>query len=362
MPSTKKTKLSSKQKLVTQSPLPVIDLTERLDTLQKELEQIQKQQVEIDLTTSEIKIKTRKKKVKEIKEIIQTPRQTQPQTKPQIQQQRRLLETIKEQIYSLPDWAFQLYAFYSFIETMNTEIPFLLYESRLDNFVNFLKMSFALYKVAQPLLSYYLKLLNLLNNSQKQRIITDEKLTTLTRLTELPIFEGLTITMQTPLQNLREYFNLLYTRNVFKTLTYFGEYFIIIPNIVIDVREQSSRLVGDVSYLPFLYDELPTIITTMMTHFFDAITNPLSSLTMGGTPRKKKTHYYKRRVTRKINNKPFIQTKEMMLSSYIINNNKPIIRGYSIQKKFIPNKKQVVVRANIITNDNKPKIKKKLKK
>lgn len=53
--------------------------------------------------------------------------------------------------------------------------------------------------------------------------------------------------------------------------------------------------------------------------------------------------------------KTFIQTKEMMLSSYLINNNKPIIRGYSIQKKFIPNKKLISIRANIITNDNRSK-------
>ena len=53
--------------------------------------------------------------------------------------------------------------------------------------------------------------------------------------------------------------------------------------------------------------------------------------------------------------KTFIQTKEMMLSSYLINNNKPIIRGYSIQKKYIPNKKLISIRTNIITNDNRSK-------
>jgi len=73
---------------------------------------------------------------------------------------------------------------------------------------------------------------------------------------------------------------------------------------------------------------------------------------------KKKNKLSKRRVTRKIQNGPFIQTKEMMLSSYLINNNKPIIRGYSIQKKFIPNKKLISIHTNIIMNNNRPKTKK----
>jgi hypothetical protein len=56
--------------------------------------------------------------------------------------------------------------------------------------------------------------------------------------------------------------------------------------------------------------------------------------------------------------KTFIQTTEMMLSSYLNNNRKPIIRGYSIQKKIIPDQKQVLVHANIITNEKRNKRKK----
>jgi len=56
--------------------------------------------------------------------------------------------------------------------------------------------------------------------------------------------------------------------------------------------------------------------------------------------------------------KTFIQTTEMMLSSYLNNNSKPIIRGYSIQKKIIPDQKQVLVHANIITNEKRNKRKK----
>jgi hypothetical protein len=53
--------------------------------------------------------------------------------------------------------------------------------------------------------------------------------------------------------------------------------------------------------------------------------------------------------------KTFIQTTEMMLSSYLNNNSKPIIRGFSIQKKIIPDDKQVLVHANIITNEKRNK-------
>jgi hypothetical protein len=53
--------------------------------------------------------------------------------------------------------------------------------------------------------------------------------------------------------------------------------------------------------------------------------------------------------------KTFIQTTEMMLSSYLNNNSKPIIRGFSIQKKIIPDQKQVLVHANIITNEKRKK-------
>jgi hypothetical protein len=56
--------------------------------------------------------------------------------------------------------------------------------------------------------------------------------------------------------------------------------------------------------------------------------------------------------------KTFIQTTEMMLSSYLNNNSKPIIRGFSIQKKIIPDQKQVLVHANIITNEKRNKRKK----
>jgi hypothetical protein len=56
--------------------------------------------------------------------------------------------------------------------------------------------------------------------------------------------------------------------------------------------------------------------------------------------------------------KTFIQTTEMMLSSYLNNNSKPIIRGYSIQKKILPDQKQVLVHANIITNEKRNKRKK----
>ena len=58
------------------------------------------------------------------------------------------------------------------------------------------------------------------------------------------------------------------------------------------------------------------------------------------------------------NNANSYTTKEFMLSSYLINNNKPIIRGYSIQKKIIPNKKLISVHASIIRNNNRPKTKK----
>jgi hypothetical protein len=56
--------------------------------------------------------------------------------------------------------------------------------------------------------------------------------------------------------------------------------------------------------------------------------------------------------------KTFIQTTEMMLSSYLNNNSKPIIRGFSIRKKIIPDQKQVLVHANIITNEKRNKRKK----
>ena len=59
--------------------------------------------------------------------------------------------------------------------------------------------------------------------------------------------------------------------------------------------------------------------------------------------------------------KSFIQTTEMMLSSYLNNNSKPIIRGFSIQKKIIPDQKQILVHTNIISNE-KSKNTKKLKK
>ena len=48
----------------------------------------------------------------------------------------------------------------------------------------------------------------------------------------------------------------------------------------------------------------------------------------------------------------------MMLSSYLNNNNsKPIIRGYSIQKKIIPDKKLISIHTHIISNKNIRKIK-----
>jgi len=88
-----------------------------------------------------------------------------------------------------------------------------------------------------------------------------------------------------------------------------------------------------------------------------------------GKQRRKKTRYYKRKskqfkkkTMRKNSNGPCIQTTEMMLSSYLNNNSKPIIKGYSIQKKFMPDKKLISIHTNIISNKSIRKTKKKNKR
>jgi hypothetical protein len=168
---------------------------------------------------------------------------------------------------------------------------------------------------------------------------------------------------------LQQQVKFLYDNKVFETLSYFGEYLLIVPNILIALTKKTGKVINSAAYLPFLYKELPNEINKKIA---DALYYflPLSLYAgEGGKQRRKKTQYYKRknkypkrRVTRKINNGPFIQTKEMMLSSYLINNNKPIIRGYSIQKKIIPNKKLISIHTNIITNNNRSQTKKKQKK
>ena len=218
-------------------------------------------------------------------------------------------------------------------------------------FTDFLDLSLSLYKVVTTSLTAVPILNSYLQPSMGKYLV-------------IPSMSGWTI---------QKRFTYLFDNNVFKTLTKVGEYFIIVSHIAVVPATLRTRFLTATN-LPFLYDELPTAINSVVEQFQDVVNFiTRSSHMFGGLLRRKKTRYYKRkstrhkrRVTRKINNGPFIQTKEMMLSSYLINNSKPIIRGYSIQKKIIPNKKLISIHTNIISNQkvrkNKKKTIKKLKK
>ena len=266
------------------------------------------------------------------------------------EQKKTLIQNIYEYLIKLPneEWPYKFYGIYSFIQTLITQTPLLYdYLSSLNNltaFTDFLDLSLSLYKVVTTSLTAVPILNSYLQPSMGKYLV-------------IPSMSGWTI---------QKRFTYLFDNNVFKTLTKVGEYFIIVSHIAVVPATLRTRFLTATN-LPFLYDELPTAINSVVEQFQDVVNFiTRSSHMFGGLLRRKKTRYYKRkstrhkrRVTRKINNGPFIQTKEMMLSSYLINNSKPIIRGYSIQKKIIPNKKLISIHTNIISKQKVPKNKKK---
>ena len=322
------------------SPTSVLDFDQKNLVIQKNLQELQELQKKQDKITQRPK------------------RQKLEETQTQITEQKKtLIQPIHTYFTYLIDlskkeWPYKVYGIYSFIQTLITQTPKLFdLVSSLNDFTEFLDLSLSLYKVvttsltAVPILYSYL-------------------LPYMGKYLVIPSMSGWTI---------QERFTYLFDNNVFKTLTKVSEYFIIVSHIAVVPATLRTRFLTATN-LPFLYDELPTAINSVVEQFKDVFDFITMSFNMGGgLLRRKKTRYYKRkstrhkrRVTRKINNGPFIQTKEMMLSSYLINNSKPIIRGYSIQKKIIPNKKLISIHTNIISNQkvrkNKKKTIKKLKK
>lgn len=285
--------------------------------------------------------------------------------------QEKIIEMIQNETRDPLTLALKLYKLYSFIVIIFNEQSFLMenYQSIFQDFVGFLQISFSLYKILKPFLSYCVMISkffneNIYTDEQKKQLTSNKTLETLTNITDIPVLFS---TELEDLSQLQKNFKLLYKNKVFETLSYFGEYLIIIPNIAIALRKK-DKVLSSFLHLPFLHTELPNFLTNIINNIMYRVVDASLSLGLGRLNRRKKTRYYKkknkhhkRRVTQKIQNGPFIQTKEMMLSSYLLNNNKPIIRGYSIQKKFIPNKKLISIHTNIITNNNRSKTKKKRK-
>jgi hypothetical protein len=342
------------------SPQRVQDLVADLeeDELNKNIQQFNAVRKEIQtLTTEREKIKTESDNTISQPLLVELNKEI----------TTKFIQMIKKETSDPFGLALKIYGVYSFIQIICAEQDYLAteFQTIFVDFASFLQISFSLYKILQPFLAHCVMISKLLNEQKDKlpeqlqlKLTNNETLDVLRK--QKPLY-----TMRVTTQ-LQQRVQLLYDNKVFETLSYFLEYFLIVPNILIALRNKTRKAINSAAYLPFLYKELPDEITKKI---YAAIYHFLPQALYageGGKQRRKKTRYYKRkskypkrRVTRKINNGPFIQTKELMLSSYLINNNKPIIRGYSIQKKVIPNKKLISINTNIITNNNRPQTKKK---
>ena len=349
---------SLKQTLSLPSPKSVLDFDQKNLVIQKnlqELQDLQKKQQDLQKKQDKIAQTPKRQKLEETQTQIEETQTQIEETQTQITEQKKtLIQNIYKYLIDLSnkEWPYKVYGIYSFIHTLITQTPKLFaLVSSLNAFTEFLDLSLSLYKVVTTSLTAVPILNSYLQPSMGKYLV-------------IPSMSGWTK---------QKRFTYLFDNNVFKTLTKVGEYFIIVSHIAVVPATPLTRFLTATN-LPFLYDELPTAINSVVEQFKDVFDLITMSFNMGGgLLRRKKTRYYKRkstrhkrRVTRKINNGPFIQTKEMMLSSYLINNSKPIIRGYSIQKKIIPNKKLISIHTNIISNQkvrkNKKKTIKKLKK
>lgn len=304
-----------------------------------------------------------------------------------------LLAFLKHTIDKRTRGVIDIYNFYLYITVIFDEIPFLMTHNLFGDIVMFLKMTFSLYKIIVPGLPY---LKNFFDYIKQRYNIRAEQLELVAEPSTPPsigLIGGLISELErlNP-QELIDFFNenrnhaiILEVVEVFKILYTFGkniaiigETALILVNAAIDLPVNLNTAIDDIRYLRQV-DNIRTFALECISEFADLtiyfINGVVSIFAMpplppqfemvGGIKRRKKTIYYKRknrqpkqRLTHKFQNEPFIQTKEFMLSSYLINNNKPIIRGYSIQKKIIPNKKLISVHASIIRNNNRPKTKK----
>ena len=306
---------------------------------------------------------------------------------------KELLEFLKHTIEKRTSGAIDIYNFYLYITVIFDEIPFLMTHNLFGNIVMFLKMTFSLYKIIVPGLPY---LKNFFDYIKQRYNIRAEQLELVAEPSTPPsigLIGGLISELErlNPQQliaffndnhnhffilELVEVFKILYTFG--KNIAIIGETALILVNAAIDLPVNIDTAIDDIRYLRPV-DNIRTFALECISEFADLTIYFLNGVVsifampplppqfemVGGIKRRKKTIYYKRknrqpkqRATHKFQNEPFIQTKEFMLSSYLINNNKPIIRGYSIQKKIIPNKKLISVHASIIRNNNRPKTKK----
>jgi len=291
---------------------------------------------------------------------------------------------------------YKLFEIISYLNTFQTEASALAYAITHYNYglIGLLIMCFSLYKIISPLLPY---LREELLRIQSTKRITYNYNTSQSDTTQLVLKLNDQIgtlndsdSVITYLENIdtideKKVNNLLASNNLIPYFERFAKYFIVVPNLMIEYFEAKQGTtsiltpLGNLLYLPEVMDSLKeavTIIDVMYTairsikdvNMRDVRNFPyehlMGSILFGGKrlQDKRKSKQFKKKTLRKNSNGPCIQTTEMMLSSYLNNNSKPIIKGYSIQKKFMPDKKLISIHTNIISNKSIRKTKKKNKR